>query len=171
MSEGIFPDERKKANMKPVPKSTSAREVIDYRPLALTSAVSKYLERLLFKIFQPFVSNPDQFAYYPGRSTEDALLLTKYLVSEPLDTNSKSNTRCLFVDFTSAFSTIHPTKQVNRLTSTDLYHNLLNWPQSYLNNRQQKVITQDGTSSTTYLSISSRQGCLQSPVIFSIHTD
>ena len=76
LSEGVLSDEWKKANIKPIPKSKSACELKDFRPIALTSTISKCLERLLDKRFQPLITDPHQFAYHRGRSTEDALLLT-----------------------------------------------------------------------------------------------
>ena len=55
ISEGVLPDEWKKANIKPVPKSKSACEVKDFRSIALTSTISKCLELLLVKRFQTLV--------------------------------------------------------------------------------------------------------------------
>ena len=102
---------------------------------------------------------------------EDTLLLTMDIVSQHLDSNSKNNIQSLFIDFTSAFNTISPTTLVNKLTSTDLQPSLINWTHSYLTNHQQKEITQNSTSSTTYSSAGSLQGCVVSPIIFSIYTD
>ena len=92
-------------------------------------------------------------------------------MSQYLDSNSKNNIQSLFIDFTSSFNTISPTTLVNKLTSTDLDPNVINWMHSHLTNRQQKVITPNGISSTTYSSTGSPQGCVLSPIIFSIYTD
>ena len=171
IAEGVFPDEWKKANIKPIPKTTPANEVKDYRPIALTSVISKCLERLLVKQFQPLVTDPHQFAYRPGRSTEDALLLTMDTVSDHLDQNSKNSVRSLFIVFTSAFNTISPTTLVNKLIPTNLNSNIINWTYSYLTNRQQKVITPNSASAITVTSTGSPQGCVLSPILFSIYTD
>ena len=62
LSEGVLSDEWKKANIKPIPKSKSACELKDFRPIALISTHSKCLEHLLVKIFQPLITDPHQFA-------------------------------------------------------------------------------------------------------------
>ena len=76
-----------------ISKSGDASQPKNYRPIALTSMISTCLERLLVKLFQPLITDPLQFAYRPGRSTEDALLLTIDLVSDNLDKNSKNSVK------------------------------------------------------------------------------
>jgi len=91
ISQGIFPHQWKLSNIKPIPKIKTACAVKDFRPIALTSVLSKCLERLQVKHYLPLVTDPHQFAYRPGRSTDDALLLTLDLISEHLDCNSKNS--------------------------------------------------------------------------------
>jgi hypothetical protein len=171
ISQGTFPEEWKKANIVPIPKSKPANAVSDYRPVALTSTLSKCLERLLVSQFQPLVTDPHQFAYRPNRSTEDALLLTIDFITEHLDKHAKNRVQSLFIDFTSAFNTISPTTLVNKLVSLNLNPNIVNWTFSFLTKRQQRVITPNNSSKITHSSTGSPQGCVLSPILFSIYTD
>ena len=92
-------------------------------------------------------------------------------VSNHLYQNSKNSVTSLFLDFTSAFNTISPTTLVNKLIPTNLNSNIINWTYNYLTNRQQKVKTPNSTSAMIVTSIGSSQGCVPSPILFSIYTD
>ena len=92
-------------------------------------------------------------------------------VSNHLYQNSKNSVTSLFLDFTSAFNTISPTTLVNKLIPTNLNSNIINWTYNYLTNRQQKVITPNSTLAMIVTAIGSSQGCVPSPILFSIYTD
>jgi hypothetical protein len=72
---GSFPDGWKLANIIPIPKCKSPQLVKDFRPVALTPTLAKCFEHLIMKFLQPVLNDPYQFAYRPGRSTEDAIIL------------------------------------------------------------------------------------------------
>ena len=50
-----------------------------------------------------------QFAYHPNRSTDDAISIALHTVLSHLD-KSKTYVRMLFIDYSSAFDTIVPSK-------------------------------------------------------------
>ncbi|KAI3374832.1 hypothetical protein L3Q82_021368, partial [Scortum barcoo] len=86
----------------------------DYRPVALTSTIMKCFERLV----KPFITSslpdsldPLQFACRPNRSTEDAIALTLHTAPSHLDQrDTYAYVRMLFIDYSSAFNTIVPSK-------------------------------------------------------------
>ena len=86
-----------------------------------------------------------------------------------LDDNSKNFARCLFIDFTSAFNTISPTILTHLLTDTELHGNIINLVYSFMTNRSQCVVTDVGMSSSRSTSVGSPQGCVLSPVLFSLY--
>ena len=75
----------------PVPKNAKAKELNDFRPVALTDVPFKCLERIILKNLllqtEPKLDNY-QFAYRKGRCTDDAILTYVNTVIEHLE---KSN--------------------------------------------------------------------------------
>lgn len=169
LKQGVFPQVWKNATIKPIPKSNTASIAKDYRPVALTSVVAKTFERVTKPMIAACLTDDTQFAYRERRSTEDALAVLLDIVSKHLDTNSKNYVRGLFVDFTSAFNTISPTLLIEQLMNTSLHSNIVNLVYSFLTDRRQWVHTDSGNSTVKITSTGSPQGCVWSPLLFSIY--
>ena len=90
--------------------------------MALTSVMMKCFERLVkdhITSALPDILDPLQFAYHPNRSTDDATTITMHTALSHLD---KRNTyeRMLFIDYSSAFNTIVPSKLIIKLEALGL---------------------------------------------------
>ncbi len=110
--------------------------------LPLTSTVMKVFERLLKKHICssiPATLDPLQFAYCPNRSTDDAI--SRYLHSSltHIDRKTGNYVRLLFIDYSSAFNTIVPTKLAVKLSDLGLNTSLCDWIQDFLTTRPQVV--------------------------------
>jgi hypothetical protein len=81
-----------------------------------------------------------QFAYCPNRTTDDAISIALRTALSHLD---KRNTyvRMLFIDYSSAFSTIVPSQLIIKLVALGLNHALCNWVMDFLTGRPQVVNT------------------------------
>mgnify|MGYP001795631533 FL=1 len=169
ITQGVFPDPWKMSTINPIPKVPGASEAKDFRPIALTPVISKVFERLIVKFFTPCLADKLQFAYQQHKSTEDALAYLLDVSTEHLDRSSKHYARCLFIDFTSAFNTISPTILVDQLITTNLNPALINLVYDFLTNRKQQVRTALGISPPLSTNIGSPQGCVLSPLLFSIY--
>ncbi len=117
----------------------------------------------------PNTLDPLQFAYRPNRSTDDAISSTLHLALTHLE-NKDSYVRMLFIDFSSAFNTIIPQKLINKLNLLGLNNSLCNWILDFLTGRPQSVRVGHNTSSTTTLSTGAPQGCVLSPLLFTLLT-
>ena len=101
----------------------------DYRPVALTSSVAmKCFERLVMAHINtiiPETLDSLQFAYRPNRPTDDAISIALNTALSHLD---KRNTyvRMLFIDYSSAFNTIMPSKLITKLRILGLNTSLCN---------------------------------------------
>uniref|UniRef100_A0A8C7H559 Alkylated DNA repair protein AlkB homologue 8 N-terminal domain-containing protein n=1 Tax=Oncorhynchus kisutch TaxID=8019 RepID=A0A8C7H559_ONCKI len=75
--------------------------------------------------------DPLQFAYSPNRSTDDAISTTLHTALTHLD---KRNTyvRMLFIDYSSAFNTIVPSKLIIKIETLGLDPALCNWVLDFL---------------------------------------
>ena len=163
LEQGQFPSTWKKSVIKPIPKSSGASAPKDFRPVALTAVVAKVFERLLLRFITPCLTDKQQFAYQPNKSTEDAVAYLLDTVTYHLDDNSKNFARCLFIDFTSAFNTISPTILTHLLTDTELHGNIINLIYSFMTNRSQCVVTDVGMSSSRSTSVGRIQGWVLGP--------
>jgi gmma-aminobutyric acid receptor subunit gamma len=114
--------------------------------------------------------DPYQFAYKPGRSTDDATLTLLHNAYTHLD-NTNSFVRILFVDFSSAFNTIQPHLMALKLIRLNVEPKLVLWILSFLTNRKQAVRFQTALSSERYTSTGSPQGTVLSPVLFTLYTN
>ncbi len=123
LATSVVPTSFKKSIIIPVPKNNKPSCLNDYRPVALTSIVMKVFERLVKSHISssiPVTLDPLQFAYRPNRSTDDAI---SHILHSSLTHIASSNgnfARLLFIDYSSAFSTIVPIKLTSKLTGLGL---------------------------------------------------
>ena len=167
------PSTYKLSNIIPVPKSSSAELLNDFRPVALTSCVMKCFEKIVLKFISTLLP-PDfdmfQFAYKENRSVEDALSINCHEVLNHLET-SNSYVRILFIDYSSAFNTIIPQKLYDKLLFELKFPvTLCNWILDFLLERPQVVKIGNIISESITLSTGTPQGCPISPKLYSIFT-
>ncbi len=79
--------------------------------------------------------------------------------------------RILFVDSSSAFNTIMPDLLSDKLTLLSVPTSLCQWITSFLTDRQQLVRLGKLTSRTLTISTGAPQGCVLSPLFFSLYTN
>ena len=85
--------------------------------------------------------------------------------------NSRSTyARVLFVDFSSAFNTIVPVKLIHTLQVLGVSTHLCEWIFNFLCNRKQVVKIGDLVSSPRLLNTGAPQGCVLSPLLYSLYT-
>ena len=169
----IVPSCFKFSTIIPVPKKSNPQSLNDYRPVALTSVIMKCFEKLVLRYinnFLPIDFDSFQFAYREKRSTDDAIAIN---VHELLNHAEKSKTysRILFIDYSSAFNTIIPQKLYIKLLN-DLKFPLTfcNWILDFLLNRPQLVKLGELVSSTIVINTGTPQGCPISPKLYSLFT-
>ena len=120
-----------------MPKNTKMVCLNYYRPEALTFVAMKCFERLVMAHINtiiPETLDPLQFEYHPNRSTDDAISIALHTALSHLD---KRNTyvRMLFIDHSSVFTTIMPSKLINKLRTLRLNTSLCNWILNFLAGR------------------------------------
>ncbi len=103
-----------------------------------------------------------QFAYRANRSVDDAVNFILQHLDRPGN---------LFVDLSSAFNTIIPDTLQNKLTQLSVPTSICQWITSFLTDRQQAVKLGKFTSGTRTISTGAPQGCVLSPLLFSLYTN
>ncbi len=163
----------KRSTIIPVPKKPKITGLNDYRPVALTSVVMKSFERLVLTYLKASTGpllDPLQFAYRANRSVDDAVNMGLHFILQHLD-RPGTYVRILFVDFSSAFNTIIPDTLQNKLTQLSIPTSVCQWITSFLTDRQQLVRLGKFSSSTRATSTGAPQGCVLSPLLFSLYTN
>ncbi len=170
----VIPTSFKKSVIISVPKNSKPSCLNDYRPVALTSTVMKVFERLLKKHICssiPATLDPLQFAYRPNRSTDDAISQVLHSSLTHIDSKNGNYVRLLFIDYSSAFNTIVPTKLAVKLSDLGLNTSLCDWIQDFLTGRPQVVKMGQFTSNSITLNVGAPQGCVWVPCsTLSTHT-
>ncbi len=173
LATSVVPTPFKKSVIIPVPKNSKPSCLNDYRPVALTSTVMKVFERLLKKHICssiPATLDPLQFAYRPNRSTDDAISQVLHSSLTHIDSKNGNYVRLLFIDYSSAFNTRVPTKLAVKLSDLGLNISLCDWIQDFLTARPQVVKVGQFTSNSITLNIGAPQGCVLSPLLYSLYT-
>uniref|UniRef100_A0A669CDW9 Reverse transcriptase domain-containing protein n=1 Tax=Oreochromis niloticus TaxID=8128 RepID=A0A669CDW9_ORENI len=164
----------KRSTIIPVPKKPTITGLNDYRPVALTSVVMKSFERLVLAHLKDITGHqldPLQFAYRANRSVDDAVNMGLHYILQHLD-RPGTYARVLFVDFSSAFNTIVPELLSSKLSQLSVSLATCQWITSFLTDRKQQVRRLgEITSETRSLSIGAPQGCVLSPLLFSLYTN
>ncbi|KAF7645680.1 hypothetical protein LDENG_00199970, partial [Lucifuga dentata] len=158
LTQATIPACFKSATIIPVPKTPTNSSLNNFRPIALTSLVMKC-----------FAFDPHQFAYRANRSTEDAITLALQSTLSHLD-QPGTYVRLLFIDFSSAFNTIIPDILIKKLLDLHLPPSTCAWIKNFLTDRPQSVRLGSHLSSTLTLSTGSPQGCMLSPLLYTLYT-
>ncbi len=156
----------------PIPKENKITCLNDWRPVALPPIFSKCFEKLVRKHIcsvLPASLDPLQFAYRSNRSTDNAIAFTLHTALSHLE-NKNTYVRMLFVDYSSAFNTIVPATLVAKLQTLRLNRSLCSWILDFLTGRSQVVRMGNNTSSPLILNTGAPQGCVLSPLLYSLYT-
>ncbi len=162
----------KKSIILPIPKKNKITCLNDWRPVALTPIFSKCFEKLVRDYIcsvLPASLDPLQFAYRSNRSTDDAIAFTLHTALSHLE-NKNTYVRMLSVDYSSAFNTIVPATLVAKLQTLGLNRSLCSWILDFLTGRSQVVRLGNNTSSPLILNTGAPQGCVLSPLLYSLYT-
>ncbi|KAK3541680.1 hypothetical protein QTP86_000571 [Hemibagrus guttatus] len=163
----------KRSTIIPIPKKPKITGLNDYRPVALTSVVMKLFERLVLAYLKNITGpllDPLQFAYRANRSVDDAVNMGLHFILQHLD-KSGTYVRLLFVELSSAFNTIIPTLLQTKLTQLSVPSSICQWITSFLTDRHQLVKLGKFTSNSRATSTGAPQGCVLSPLLFSLYTN
>ena len=182
LRESWLPPIWKTSEIIPVPKKPQVKELNDLRPVALTSIVTKSLEKIISKETKKCsgsTQDPMQFAYREKRSVEDTVSIFLQNVYKHLDM-PKNYCRILFVDF-SSFNTIQPHLIIQKLNRINLNRIVIKWILEILTKIPQYVKVSneqngDGlvsgvVSKTIWTNTSAPQGAVLSPLLFTAYTN
>ena len=147
---GVFPSDWKMSHAIPLFKKGDNSLVSNYRPVAMLCCISKVLEEIVYKhlynhLHQNLLLYKFQSVFLPGHST-----------------NHQHLTSVTFCDICRAFDRVWIRGLLLKLKRYGIKDTLLRWLNSYLENRNQRVVLKDGISEAGNLRAGVPQGSVLS---------
>ena len=168
----VFSSQWKLANVIPVHKKGDRTDASNYRPISLLSCLGKVFEKCVFKHMYNFLNNhnkitPVQSGFIPGDSAVYQLIDLYDTFCRALDDGKE--VRVVFCDISKAFDRVWHTGLLFKLRRIGICGPLLNWFQSYLNNRLQRVALEGCVSDYREIKAGVSQGSILGPLLFLIY--
>jgi exonuclease III len=155
---GRFPRNMKLNKVIPTFKKGDKEDLNNWRPIAMTSSVSKIYEKIFLNRLENHLQvnnyvSPQQHGFQKGKSTLTALYDFVETVYNSLEAREKLNV--ILYDFSNAFGTLYPPLLLRKLKIYGLCDKALSWLQSFLTQREQYVQLRDLDCDNTEININS----------------
>ena len=176
MSNGVFPEQMKLAEVVPLYKSKERFLTSNYRPISLLITISKILEKVVHKRTYEFLNKQNQFynSQYGFRSHHSCENTIAELVGNILKNKENGKTTIsLFLDLSKAFDSLQHETLLKKLEIYGIRGVALEWFSSYLKDRSMRAKCTTGFSnselSQTYKTdFGTPQGSCLGPLLFII---
>ena len=169
LKTGIYPSSWKHVLVQPVPKKGDRSNPSNYRPIALTSSISKVFENLLNSHFLRHLESHSllsdhQYGFRKARSTGDILSYLTHVWSSSL--KNYGETFAIALDISKAFDRVWHKALLAKLPSFGFPPSLCNLILSFLSSRSISVRVDGATSKPFPICSGVPQGAVLSPTLF-----
>ncbi len=166
---GTFPIQWKRANVIPVYKRKNKQDKSNYRPISLLFTVGKVMECCLFNELYDFCKQHNLLTwrnsgFKPDDSTVSQIISIIHRIHCSLDDNQ--DVLMIFLNIAKAFDKVFHEAILYKLESFGVRGKLLTWFESYLSNRQQRVIVDGFTYEFKSTNAGVPQGSILGPILF-----
>jgi len=174
IAEGVVPRQWKTALIVPVPKVAEPTSESDYRPISITSILSRLVERrIVTSYIYPAMQSPppqlyfaDQYAFRPTGSTTAALIALLHTICTMLSANPF--VRVFAIDFSKAFDSIRHHQLLEKLSFLTIPDEIYNWVENFFSGRDHCTRFRDEMSTFACISASVVQGSALGPASYAI---
>ena len=172
LHSGIVPSEWKTAEVSAIFKKGKNSDPGNYRPVSLTSISCKLLESIITDEIRTFMEtnnlfNKCQHGFRNKRSCVTQLLEVLNDFSRLVEKGECIDV--IYLDFSKAFDTVPHQRLISKLRANGITDNLLNWINSFLSGRKQRVRVNSAYSKFAPVSSGIPQGSILGPLLFIIY--
>lgn len=172
LQESCVPVDWKNALVVPIHKGGTRSDPASYRPISLTSQLSKILESIIADAVCDYYTltnflNLQQHGFRRLHSCQSNLLMFWSKVEKIIE--SGNSVDVVLLDFAKAFDKVSHVKLLEKLKLSGVNNQVVNWVSAWLFDRNQSVIL-DGIESEPVLVVSGvPQGSVLGPLLFLVY--
>ena len=169
LNDGTYPTCWKKSYVVPTHKYGPVTDINNYRPINITSIVSRVMEKIIkIQVVQHLLSNdllsPFQYGFLSKRSCITCQLDYFDNITEHIDSGHSVAT--LFLDVRKAFDKVPHIRLLTKLQSYGITGKLFKWIHSFLTEREQLVKISHQLSKPQPITSGVIQGSVLGPILF-----
>ena len=162
----------KRANITPIFKKGLSSDVLNYRPISLTSSFCKLFERIVHQqllqyLHQHKLITRHQHGFLARHSTCTQLL--ECINDWSLALRNHHATDVVYFDFAKAFDTVSHVKLLQKLKCYGIDGSVYNVLENFLSGRCQQVVLPNGTSDSKLVTSGIPQGSILGPLLFLLY--
>ena len=169
MDKGEVPNQWREAHIVPIHKGGSKAIMGNFRPVALTSAVCKVMEKIVCSAILSFLTrhnliSQQQHGFVRGRSCQTNVMLCLEKWTEIVDEGDSVDVA--YFDYAKAFDKVSHRLLTLKLKAYGIGGKLIDWIEAWLKDRKQRVVVGDAKSTWLEVVSGTTQGTVLGFLLF-----
>ena len=171
-TSGKWPEDYSTTVMIPIKKKPMTQECNEHRTISLITHASKIILRIMLRRMEKRAYEyigESQFGFKKNCGTREAIGLLRIIMDRYIDANKE--VYACFIDFEKAFDRVDWKKLLEILENLGVDSKERSLIRNLYESQQVKIRIENKESEPAYIGRGVRQGCILSPILFSIYTE